>query len=72
MSIADLRREYTYDGLSEAEAQRDPLAQFARWFGDAVPSCALLASWVRVALPLRVPCVPGLGSGWGAGAGGGG
>jgi len=36
MSIADLRREYTYDGLSEAEAQRDPLAQFERWFGDAV------------------------------------
>lgn len=36
MSIADLRREYTYDGLSEADAHRDPLVQFERWFDEAV------------------------------------
>jgi pyridoxamine 5'-phosphate oxidase len=36
MSIADLRREYTYDGLAEADADKDPLAQFARWFQEAV------------------------------------
>ena len=36
MSIADLRREYILDGLSEADAQRDPLAQFDRWFRDAI------------------------------------
>ena len=36
MSIADLRREYTLDGLSEADALRDPFAQFERWFRDAI------------------------------------
>ncbi len=36
MSIADLRREYTLEGLSEADALRDPFAQFERWFQDAV------------------------------------
>jgi pyridoxamine 5'-phosphate oxidase len=36
VSIADLRREYTYDGLSEAQAGGDPLALFERWFADAV------------------------------------
>jgi pyridoxamine 5'-phosphate oxidase len=36
VSIADLRREYTYDGLQEADAAADPLAQFQRWLDDAV------------------------------------
>lgn len=36
MSIADLRREYTGEGLAEADAHRDPFVQFARWFDDAV------------------------------------
>ncbi|MBI2754971.1 MAG: pyridoxamine 5'-phosphate oxidase [Betaproteobacteria bacterium] len=36
MSIADLRREYTLEGLSEADALRDPFAQFERWFRDAI------------------------------------
>ena len=36
MSIADLRREYTLDGLTEADALRDPFAQFERWFRDAI------------------------------------
>ena len=36
MNIADLRQEYMRAGLSEADADRDPLAQFERWFADAV------------------------------------
>src|SRR5258708_39954829 len=35
MNIADLRQEYMRAGLSEADADRDPLAQFERWFADA-------------------------------------
>ena len=36
MSSADLRREYTMDGLSEAGALPDPFAQFERWFRNAI------------------------------------
>lgn len=36
MNIADLRQEYMRAGLSEAQADRDPLAQFERWFQDAL------------------------------------
>ena len=36
MNIADLRQEYMRSGLSEAQADRDPLRQFERWFEDAV------------------------------------
>jgi pyridoxamine 5'-phosphate oxidase len=36
MSIADLRREYTRHGLTEDDADADPLEQFRRWFTDAV------------------------------------
>lgn len=35
-SIADLRREYSSRALVEAEADRDPIRQFARWFDEAV------------------------------------
>jgi pyridoxamine 5'-phosphate oxidase len=35
-SISDLRKEYTLHGLSEAEADPDPIGQFARWFDQAV------------------------------------
>ncbi len=38
MSIADLRREYTLNGLSEAAASGDPIALFERWFRDAIDS----------------------------------
>ena len=36
MNIADLRQEYMRAGLSEAEAQRDPIRQFELWFQDAL------------------------------------
>ena len=36
MNIADLRQEYMRAGLSEADADRDPLRQFERWFKDAL------------------------------------
>ena len=35
MNIADLRQEYMRTGLSEAQADADPLQQFERWFEDA-------------------------------------
>jgi pyridoxamine 5'-phosphate oxidase len=35
MSLADLRREYVRHGLSEAEADPDPICQFRRWFDQA-------------------------------------
>jgi pyridoxamine 5'-phosphate oxidase len=36
VKIADLRQEYMRAGLSEAEADADPLRQFERWFADAL------------------------------------
>jgi len=35
MNIADLRQEYMRSGLSESQAEADPLRQFERWFEDA-------------------------------------
>ena len=34
-SIADIRREYALARLDEKDVSPDPLAQFARWFGEA-------------------------------------
>ncbi|HEX2332236.1 MAG TPA: pyridoxamine 5'-phosphate oxidase, partial [Burkholderiales bacterium] len=36
MNVADLRQEYMRSGLSEAQADRDPMRQFERWFEDAL------------------------------------
>jgi pyridoxamine 5'-phosphate oxidase len=36
MNIADLRQEYMRAGLTEAQADADPLRQFERWFEDAL------------------------------------
>ena len=36
MNIADLRQEYMRSGLTEAQADPDPIRQFERWFEDAV------------------------------------
>jgi pyridoxamine 5'-phosphate oxidase len=36
MNIADLRQEYMRAGLSESQADRDPMKQFERWFEDAL------------------------------------
>jgi pyridoxamine 5'-phosphate oxidase len=35
-SLADMRRDYTRDGLTEADAPGEPFALFHRWFSDAV------------------------------------
>jgi len=36
MSIAELRQEYMRAGLSESQADPDPIRQFERWFEDAL------------------------------------
>jgi pyridoxamine 5'-phosphate oxidase len=36
MNIADLRQEYMRAGLTEAQADADPIHQFERWFEDAM------------------------------------
>lgn len=35
-NLADMRRDYTRDGLSEAQAPDEPFSLFHRWFGEAV------------------------------------
>jgi pyridoxamine 5'-phosphate oxidase len=35
VSIADLRREYALARLDEKDVNRDPIAEFARWFAEA-------------------------------------
>ena len=34
--VAELRRNYTRDGLRRSELDPDPVGQFRRWFADAV------------------------------------
>ena len=34
-NLADMRRDYTRDGLTEAQAPAEPLALFKQWFDDA-------------------------------------
>jgi pyridoxamine 5'-phosphate oxidase len=36
MNLASLRQEYMRAGLSESDADRDPMRQFERWFEDAL------------------------------------
>jgi pyridoxamine 5'-phosphate oxidase len=36
MSIADIRKEYSRANLSESDVHPDPIAQFAKWFHEAV------------------------------------
>lgn len=35
MAIADLRREYNFAGLRRSDLERDPIAQFNKWFEQA-------------------------------------
>lgn len=35
-TLADMRRDYTRDGLSEAQAPAEPFELFHRWFADAL------------------------------------
>jgi pyridoxamine 5'-phosphate oxidase len=44
MKIADLRQEYMRSGLSEREADPDPIRQFERWFEDALSAGLPLAN----------------------------
>jgi len=36
ISVADLRKDYTLDGLREADADCNPLQQFQKWFDQAL------------------------------------
>jgi pyridoxamine 5'-phosphate oxidase len=36
IDVADLRRDYTRAALDETSVDPDPIAQFARWFGEAL------------------------------------
>ena len=38
MSLADLRREYILNGLSESDLAADPIQQFSLWFNQALTS----------------------------------
>jgi pyridoxamine 5'-phosphate oxidase len=49
MNIAHLRQEYMRAGLSEADARADPLAQFERWFKDALDASLPLANAMTLA-----------------------
>ncbi len=35
-TLADMRREYTRDGLTETQAPAEPFTLFSQWFEDAV------------------------------------
>ncbi|MGH8704660.1 MAG: pyridoxamine 5'-phosphate oxidase [Burkholderiales bacterium] len=49
MNIADLRQDYMRAGLSEADADPDPFAQFGRWLGDALAANLPLANAMMLA-----------------------
>jgi pyridoxamine 5'-phosphate oxidase len=49
MNIADMRQEYMRCGLSEAQADADPIRQFQRWFDDAVRAGLPLANAMTLA-----------------------
>ncbi len=40
-SLADMRRDYTRDGLAEAQAPGEPFALFHQWFADAMVKAVL-------------------------------
>jgi pyridoxamine 5'-phosphate oxidase len=49
MNIADLRQEYMRSGLSEAQADADPMRQFERWFEDALRAGVALPNAMTLA-----------------------
>ena len=70
MNIADLRQEYMRAGLSESDAQRDPLRQFELWFKDALaagvplPNAMTLATADAAGMPsARVVLLKGVADG---------
>jgi len=70
MNVADLRQEYMREGLSEAQADRDPIRQFESWFQDALraqlplPNAMTLATADSAGAPsARVVLLKGVESG---------
>src|SRR4029079_18783402 len=57
MNLASLRQDYMRAGLSESDADRDPMRQFERWFEDALraklplPNAMTLATVSRDGAP---------------------
>lgn len=57
MNIAELRKEYTRAGLTEADLAPDPINQFQTWLQQAIeagiiePNAMVLATATRAALP---------------------
>lgn len=49
MKLAELRQEYMRSGLSEAQADPDPLKQFERWFADAFAAAVPLPNAMTLA-----------------------
>ena len=49
MDVADLRREYALATLDESGVARDPVAQFARWFDQALAAKAADANAMALA-----------------------
>jgi pyridoxamine 5'-phosphate oxidase len=67
MNLASLRQEYMRAGLSESDAERDPMRQFERWFEDALsaklplPNAMTLATVSRDGAPAaRVVLLKGI------------
>jgi len=67
VNVADLRQEYMLAGLSEAQAERDPIRQFENWFEDArrarlpLPNAMTLATVGRGGAPAaRVVLLKGI------------
>jgi pyridoxamine 5'-phosphate oxidase len=67
MNLASLRQEYMRAGLSESDADRDPIRQFERWFEDALraklplPNAMTLATVSRDGAPAaRVVLLKGI------------
>lgn len=56
-SIADLRKDYTLQGLTETEAHPDPFQQFQTWFDQAIaaqlhePNAMTLATATQTGIP---------------------
>jgi pyridoxamine 5'-phosphate oxidase len=70
MNVADLRQEYMRAGLSEAQADHDPIRQFESWFEDAIraqlplPNAMTLATADAAGTPsARVVLLKGVESG---------
>ncbi|MDX1376805.1 MAG: pyridoxal 5'-phosphate synthase [Burkholderiales bacterium] len=53
MKLAELRQEYMRAGLSEADAQEDPIRQFELWFNEALAAALPLANAMTLATVRR-------------------